>query len=68
MTKLFLRFNAVSFAMATILGMSCILPLTGCGGSEELSAVTDDADAKAIADYERMIQEDEEAADASEGE
>jgi hypothetical protein len=60
--------NTLSFVLIAILGISCTLPMAGCGGSGGPAAVTDDADAQAIADYERMVQEDEAQADADEGE
>ena len=47
-------------AAATLL----IISLSGCGGSGETTAVSDNADAAAIAEYERMVAESEAAANS----
>ena len=47
-------------AAATLL----IISLSGCGGSSETTAVSDNADAAAIAEYERMVAESEAAANS----
>ncbi len=36
-----------------------VLPLAGCGGSGENQAVTDNADAEALAEYDRLDAEAE---------
>jgi hypothetical protein len=40
-----------------------ILPMTGCGGSGGTTVVTDDADAEALAEYDRLIEEGDAEAD-----
>ncbi|MGB7343686.1 MAG: hypothetical protein WBD20_05715 [Pirellulaceae bacterium] len=43
-----------------------LIPIAGCGGSGENSAVTDNADAEALAEYDRQM-EAEEAAGENDG-
>ncbi len=53
--------NLVLSAAASSLLTIC---LSGCGGSGETTTVTENADAAAIAEYERMVAESEAAANS----
>lgn len=46
------RFASIVFL--TMISSMAIVPLTGCGSSDDLSTVTDGADAEALAEYERL--------------
>lgn len=47
------------FSLAAILTFAC-LPLAGCGGPSTTN-VTEDADAEALAEYDRLIEEEQRA-------
>ena len=52
--------------LLTVISSLVALPLVGCGDSGELSAVTDNADAEKLAEFDR-IEAEEESEEESEG-
>jgi hypothetical protein len=61
--NIFVQFLSKCSLVFMLLGITAITPLVGCG-SGDMRSVTDNADAQAIADYERMVAEAEEKANA----
>lgn len=63
-----MKFNLKRSLFTTLACTLFLVPLAGCGGAADNSAVTDDADAAAIAEYERLDAESEEAANNDDSE
>jgi hypothetical protein len=58
-----MKFDLKHIVFTVLASTLIILPLAGCGGSDANTVVTDDADAAALAEFDRLEAEAEEDSD-----